>query len=78
MLKTRHDLVKTWWGSTITVPKGTRVRLIKNADGLRGDLFAIDDVRLLVGLTGNTHDPYYRYAVVEPEEVADDASLASF
>lgn len=78
MLKTRHDLVKTFWGSTVTIPKGTRVRLIKNADGVRGDLFAVDDVLLLMKLTGNKHDPKYRYAFIEPEEVADDASLASF
>jgi len=40
---------------TITLPVGTRC---KRVDGE----WAVDDEALLVRLTGNTHDPKYRYA----------------
>lgn len=44
---------------TITIPAGTRAVLVRNG---MGDQWAVDDVPLLVRLTGNDHDPQYRYA----------------
>lgn len=55
-----------------TIPKGTRVHLVKGADGMRGDLWAVSSVSLLVNLTGNNWDPHYRYAWVPADAVTQD------
>jgi hypothetical protein len=73
ILKQDHEL--TIWGSTITLPRGTRLSLIKNASGTEGDLWAVSSTRLLQELTGNMHDPVYRYCFVPQELVSTDPIL---
>ena len=55
-----------------TLPKGTAVVLVKGADGLKGDLWAVRDHTLIVKLTGNSHDPKYRWTWV-PEDAVEPA-----
>ncbi len=64
-----RDLPITLWGSEVVIPKGTKVRLIKSASGTEGDLYAVESISLLMELTGNTHDPKYRYAFVPTDAV---------
>lgn len=69
--KTTEDHEAYAWGSTIVIPAGTKVRFIPKADGLTGSMWAVEDIALLIKLTGNRHDPKYRYlfvpsAIVEP------------
>lgn len=54
-----------------TLPKGTVVVLIKNADGILGDLWAVRSPKVIMDLTGNTHDPKYRYTFVPAEDVVE-------
>ena len=49
----------------VTLPKGAAVHYVDSPGGG----WAISSVQLLVELTGNTHDPHYRYAWVSPEDV---------
>jgi len=57
------------WGCWITIPAGTRVRTIESG-AVRldhphpGYEWAVADVKLLKQLTGNDHDPVYRYLCV--------------
>lgn len=64
-----RDLFMNLWGMSCTVPQGTRVKLIVGADGVKGDVWAIADVAVLIALTGNDHDPKYRYAWVPADAV---------
>lgn len=66
---TNRDLPMNLWGSSFTLPKGTRVRLVKNASGTEGDLWAVESIALLIELTGNSHDPKYRFAFVPADSV---------
>lgn len=66
-LKEDHEM--TLWGCTFVLPKGTQVQLIKGASGTQGDLWAVRHVKLLKELTGNHHDPVYRYCFVNSELV---------
>lgn len=52
-----------------TLPAGSAVKLIMNADGIKGDLFALESARQLADLTGNSHDPKYRYLWLEAADV---------
>lgn len=61
------------WGTSITVPAGTRLSSIKN--GLGTD-YAVDDAPLLARLTGNTHDPKYRYLFV-PHDTVQEVAVTS-
>jgi len=63
--KTKTDLELNLWGSKIVLPKGTDVIYIGSANGG----WAVESARLLSDLTGNKHDPYYRYAWVKEEDV---------
>lgn len=74
--ETTKDLELDLWGSKVTLPQGTKVRLIKGASGTRGDLYAVDSVKDLIALTGNAHDPRYRYAFVPTDAVAEAAPEA--
>jgi hypothetical protein len=67
----KHDLPVTAWGTPIVLPKGTRVGLVKGASGTEGDLFAVSSVALLQSLTGNKHDPVYRYLFVAHSDVEE-------
>jgi hypothetical protein len=48
----------------ITIPAGTRAIAVMNPSGFK---WAVDDVPLLIELTGNSHDPQYRYAYLPDE-----------
>jgi hypothetical protein len=50
----------------VTIPAGTRAVLVEGTGGG----WAVDDVPLLVKLTGNNHDPHYRYAWLPAEAFA--------
>lgn len=69
MAKTNRDLPMTLWGSPVVIPAGTTVHLIRNASGTEGDLWAVSDIKRLMTLTGNHHDPKYRYAFVPADAV---------
>lgn len=69
--ETNRGLELNLWGQKVTLPAGTKVRLIKEASGTEGDLYAVESVKLLIELTGNAHDPHYRYAFVPTDAVAE-------
>jgi|JI10StandDraft_1071094.scaffolds.fasta_scaffold199727_5 hypothetical protein len=69
MPKLNRDAPITYCGQSITLPAGTSVKLVKGASGTQGDLYAVESVKLLIELTGNTHDPKYRYAFVPADAV---------
>lgn len=71
MPKLIRDVQCNLWGSDVTLPAGTRVMLVKGASGTKGDLYAVADAKLLVDLTGNSHDPKYRYAFVDHADVGE-------
>ncbi len=71
----RRQLAVTCWpgvmvdrpkGITITLPEGTVLRPVIDNGQVQ---YAVDDIDLLVRLTGNDHDPQYRYVYVPTEEV---------
>ncbi|MDQ0475255.1 hypothetical protein [Labrys wisconsinensis] len=72
--RTNRDLPMNLWGSQAVLPKGTLVHLVKGASGIgtEGDLWAVSNTKLLMDLTGNTHDPKYRYAFVPTDAVVAD------
>jgi hypothetical protein len=57
--------------STIVIPKGTRCTFV---DDPMGGAWAVADVALLRRLTGNDHDPKYRYVFLPNEAVGDSAA----
>ncbi len=65
-----RDLQVDAWGVTITLPKGTRLMSIHAPDGYH---WAVHNVALLVELTGNNHDPHYRYLWI-PDDVTENQS----
>lgn len=67
ILKQDHEMTR--WDCTFVLPKGTQVELIRGASGTKGDLWAVRSTKLLMDLTGNTHDPKYRYCFVNEELV---------
>lgn len=71
MPETNKPLEMNLWGSKVMLPEGTRVHLVKNADGIKGDMYAVSSVRQLQKLTGNMHDPQYRYCFVDKEHVRE-------
>lgn len=71
VLVTKRDIPMRLWGVNVVIPKGAQVKFVKDADGIKGDLFAVASTQLLVALTGNRHDPFYRYAWVEAEDVTN-------
>lgn len=60
----------------VEIPAGTRVALIPGLDGLTGDGWVVSDIALLVKLTGNSHDPHYRYCVIPSDAVAAEGSVS--
>jgi hypothetical protein len=64
-LALKQDLHTDAWGTRITLPKGTEILEVKGTGGG----FAVKDTALLVELTGNSHDPIYRYLWVAPADV---------
>lgn len=69
MAKLNRDVSMNYHGTPITLPAGTTVTLVKEASGTEGDLYAVQSVKLLIELTGNAHDPKYRYAFVPTDAV---------
>ena len=69
MAKLNRNINMLYHGTPITLPAGTAVTLVKGASGTEGDLYAVESVKLLIELTGNTHDPKYRYAYVPTNAV---------
>jgi hypothetical protein len=67
-----HELSATFDLGGGMLPLGTPVALIRGLDGRAGDGFVIADVPALVALTGNTHDPHYRYVTIRPADVCCD------
>ena len=55
----------------VTIPAGTRVKMVPDLDGIHGAGWVVDDVPLLIRLTGNAHDPHYRYATVPADVVSE-------
>lgn len=53
----------------IVIPVGTEVLHVAG----NGGGYAVNDTELLVKLTGNDHDPKYRYAWLPADVIADDA-----
>ncbi len=52
----------------VTLPEGTPVVHIGFVT-CHGEAWAVDDVPLLMRLTGNRHDPIYRYCIVPTDAV---------
>lgn len=67
MPKLNRDVDMLYYGTPFMLPAGTKVRKVKGASGI--DLYAVDSTALLIELTGNTHDPKYRYAFVPADAV---------
>jgi len=57
------------------LPRGTPVTLVRGADGVKGDLWAVRDAKVVMDLTGNTHDPEHRHTWVPADavEAVEDA-----
>ena len=54
----------------ITIPAGTRVRSV--TDGMGFEHWTVVSKELLIRLSGNTHDPIYRYSFVPADCVKVD------
>lgn len=67
VLVTKRDIHTTLWGVNVVIPKGERVKFVEG----NGGGFVIEDTQLLISLTGNTHDPIYRYAWISGEDVTN-------
>lgn len=61
----KADVKTSFYGSDITLPEGAAVVWVEG----NGGGFALASTKLLIKLTGNTHDPVYRYAWVNREQV---------
>ena len=61
-----REIIADAWGTTITLPKGTVLVRVK---GGSGPSYAVASEALLIRLTGNTHDPHYRYLFVPDDAV---------
>lgn len=79
MLRTNKDIVTTQFtiggrdpAETWTLPAGSRVVMVKGLSGTSGDGFAAADVAQLKRLSGNAHDPVYRYLVISAADVESD------
>ena len=67
---TNRDLPMHLWGTDVVIPKGTQVMHIKGTGGG----YAVRNIELLAELTGNTHDPKYRYAWVPDDAVTQPST----
>jgi hypothetical protein len=72
MFKTNAPVSLRAWGAVIELPAGSRVDVINGFDPHRGDSFIAADVEQLIGLTGNNHDPKYRYLAVPASVVVGE------
>jgi hypothetical protein len=65
MPRTNRNITTKLWGIVVTIPKGTTVHFIKG----QGGGWVVSSTRLLIELTGNTHDPLYRHAWIDEADV---------
>lgn len=56
------------------LPAGSRAALVKGLSGLAGDGFAALNIRQLIELTGNSHDPKYRYVCLPADAIEGDSA----
>lgn len=68
----KNSITVDYCGQQTTLPIGTPIEKVRHKyhDGIR-ELFAVP-VRVLIQLTGNTHDPKYRYCFVPAESVTHE------
>ena len=64
-MKTNKEIDMIYHGSRITIPKGSAVL---HVDG-NGGGFALASTSQLIALTGNDHDPKYRYCWLNGADV---------
>lgn len=69
MPKTNRDITMNLWGKICTIPAGTRVHFVAGTGGG----WVVSSERLLIDLTGNDHDPRYRYAWIGESDVDKEA-----
>ena len=67
MARLSRDVTIVYAGAEITIPKGTRLLIVPGGGGEVH--FAVESQALLTRLTGNTHDPKYRYAFMPADAV---------
>lgn len=72
MYFTNKDITANIFGKQATLPKGSRVLLVHHLDGLKGAGFAAGNIKQLIELSGNAHDPKYRYFVIAAADVDAD------
>lgn len=60
-----EDYRTTFYGADIVLPAGAAVVFVEG----NGGGFALASTQLLIELTGNTHDPVYRYAWIPAQRV---------
>lgn len=68
-LRLKHDVPITYCGQAVVLPKGATVMPVTHPG--RNTQYALASVRLLKHLTGNMHDPKYRYAWVTRGDVEE-------
>lgn len=74
MPKLNRDVQVNAFGVDITLPEGTAVTRMPVGGGLIGyPKFAVASSTLLAKLTGNKHDPVYRYVPVPDDAVDTEA-----
>ena len=64
MSKLNRDVPMNLWGTAAVIPAGTAVHRV-NGDSD----YVVTSVQLLIELSGNTHDPIYRYVFVPTDAV---------
>lgn len=73
MYRTNKDIVTAAYRfkgeSTWTLPVGSRATLVKGLSGIAGDGFTAANVAQLKDLSGNSHDPVYRYLIIAAVDV---------
>jgi hypothetical protein len=73
MAKTIREVTVTYlanigFPTAVTIPAGTQLVAVQNGIGTE---YAVSSVALLIKLTGNTHDPKYRYCFVPSDVVGE-------
>jgi len=55
--------------SKFILPAGSKAIFVRALDGVKGDGFAAGDPSQIVALTGNSHDPHYRYIPLAADDI---------
>lgn len=72
---TAFDFLPKALRTPFTLPAGSKVELVPQMDGLKGDGFAAGDVDQIIALTGNSHDPRHRYLAIQAADVDGETPL---